>query len=139
MGLTLRITPAGTTPIYRQLVEQVCRAIATGALAAGDQLPSVRALAEELVINPNTAVRAYNELARDGLVEARPGRGFFIANRRPVYAPAERTRRLNAALDTFLSEAVVLHFTPDELRKALERRLAQIQKSLPSEGGTTHE
>lgn len=138
MSLTLRITPAGTTPIYRQLVEQVCRAVATGALAAGDQLPSVRALAEELVVNPNTVVRAYNELARDGIVEARPGRGFFVALRRPLYSQPERTRRLGAALDTFLSEAVVLHFTPDELRTALEQRLAEIPSASPPEGGLPH-
>lgn len=75
MAFCFQISIGSDSPIYRQLSEQVRLAVATGKLAMGDPLPSVRALAEELVINPNTVARAYAELARDGLIEARPGRG----------------------------------------------------------------
>lgn len=125
MALQFHIVTGGTTPIYRQIVDQVRREVALGMLAAGQPLPSVRALAEQLVVNPNTVARAYGELVRDGLVEARQGRGFFVVDRRQVYSDAERARRLGVALDALLSEVLVLDFKADELRAALDERLAQ--------------
>ena len=94
-----------------------------GAQTPGDPLPSVRALGEQLVINPNTVARAYAELVRDGVIEARPGKGYFIAERRQVYSNQERRRRLAEALETFANEALFLGFTSAEIRKALNRKL----------------
>lgn len=134
MALRFAILTGAGTPIYRQIIEQVRHALALRELAAGDQLPSVRALAEQLVINPNTVARAYAELVRDGLLESRAGKGFFVARKRQVYSRAERRRRLDAALDSFVSAAVVLAFTPEQICQAVERRLRQINPSQQAPG-----
>jgi GntR family transcriptional regulator len=124
----LHVTTGSGTPIYRQIVEQVRLAVATGALAAGEALPSVRALGERLVVNVNTVAKAYAELVRDGVLEAHQGRGVFVASkRRQVYSRAERLRRLQQALETFVNEAVFLDFTAPEIRRAVDERLARLE------------
>ena len=125
MPLEISITTGSAVPIYRQIVDQVCRAVATGQLVPGEQVPSVRALAEQLVINPNTVARTYADLIREGVLEAQKGKGVFVARRRAVYTKAERLRRLEATLDAFVNEGVRLGFTPEELRDALERKLRE--------------
>src|SRR5882762_8749346 len=125
MPLEISIATGSTVPIYRQIVDQICRAVATGKLVAGEQVPSVRALAEELVLNPNTVARTYADLIRDGVLEAQKGKGVFVARRQPVYTKAERLRRLQATLEAYVNEGVHLGFTPQELREALERNLRQ--------------
>jgi len=123
MPFHLAITPGGDTPIYRQIAEGVRRAILAGKVAPGDPLPSVRALAEELVVNPNTVMRAFADLAREGLVDAQPGRGFFIAERRQPYSRTERERRLRAAVETFVHAIAFLDFKPAEVLAPLRERL----------------
>lgn len=88
-------------------------------------MPSVRALAEELVLNPNTVARTYAELIRDGVLEAQKGKGVFVARRRAVYTKAERLRRLDASLDALVNDGFKLGFTPEELGDALARKLQQ--------------
>ena len=127
MALEIRVTPGSPTPIYRQIVDQVRHGVAGGARRPGDALPSIRTLAEQLVINPNTVAKAYGELIRDGVIEARQGRGYFIAERRQIYSDSERNRRLDDALQAFLSDALVLNFTPDEIRSAIDRELSRIR------------
>src|SRR3954467_6879793 len=129
MAFEIFISTGSTVPIYRQIVDHICRAIATGALAPGDQLPSVRALAERLVINPNTVARTYGDLIRDGVLEAQQGKGVFVAapRRRPVFTRAERMRRIAASLDAFVNQGLYLGFTRDELRAALEGRLKRLE------------
>ena len=122
----LNITTGAGMPIYRQIVEQVRLGVATGALAPGDAMPSVRSLAERLVVNANTVVKAYGELVRDGVLDSRHGLGFFVAPRRQVYSRAERLRRLQQALDTFIHEAVFLGFSADEIRKAVHEKLTEL-------------
>lgn len=129
-------TGAGT-PIYRQIVEQVRLAVATGTLAAGAPLPSVRSLAERLVVNANTVVKAYGELVRDGVLESRQGLGFFVAERRQLYSRAERLRRLQLALDAFLNEAVFLGFSAEEIRKALDDKLDDLDLEAKPAGART--
>lgn len=126
MALDVRISTGSPVPIYRQIVDQIAHAVAAGALVPDDQLPSVRELAETLVLNPNTVARAYGELVREGVAESRQGRGVFITRRRQIYIRAERLRRLEAALDGLVNEAVFLDFSPDEIREALDRRLAAL-------------
>ena len=133
MPLEISISTGSTVPIYRQIVDQVCRAVATGRLAAGEQVPSVRALAEQLVINPNTVARTYADLIRAGVLESHQGKGVFVARRRPVYTKSERLRRLDASLEAFVNEGVYLDFTADELRDALERKLRQLTLSREAE------
>jgi GntR family transcriptional regulator len=132
----VQIATGSGTPIYRQIVEQVRLAVATGALAAGDAIPSVRGLAERLVVNANTVAKAYAELVRDGVLESQHGLGFFVAQKRQVYSKAERQRRLRQALDAFIREAVVLDFTDDEIRKAVDEGLAALDRDSRPAGET---
>ena len=125
MAVTFNINTGSNTPIYKQITDQARLAVAAGRLAAGDPLPSVRALAEELVVNPNTVARAYAELIREGLLESRAGRGVFITRKRKVFSRAEGWRRLEPLLDALVGEAMALDFTPEELRKAFEEKLGQ--------------
>jgi GntR family transcriptional regulator len=72
------VDPHGGPPIYMQLTEQIKRAVAVGALAPGERLPTVKSLAQDLKINPNTVARVYRELERDGIIDTAPGRGSFV-------------------------------------------------------------
>ena len=82
-------------PVYRQIIDQIVGGIATGSLAGGDQLPTVRQLAVDLSINPNTVIRAYRELEIRGLLETQQGTGTFISHQKVQRDSAERQRRLN--------------------------------------------
>jgi GntR family transcriptional regulator len=115
MGIDLRIVTGASKPIYQQIVDQVRIAIATGQAAPGDQLPSVRALAEQLVVNPNTVARAYADLVREGLLATQPGRGLFIAPRRQVFSDGERRRRLDEAVEEFVRKVALLDFSSAEI------------------------
>ncbi len=125
MPLDCHITTGSPTPIYRQLSDQIRRVVLRGQLAPGDRLPSVRALAARLVINPNTVARAYGELARDGVIESRQGKGYFVAQKRQVYTKAERRRRLSPLLDALASEAALLDFSGDDVIAAVEEKLRE--------------
>src|SRR5215813_8367642 len=119
------ITGSGT-PIYRQIIEQVRLGVATGTLVAGDAMPSVRSLAEQNLVNPNTVVKAYAELVREGVLESHHGKGFFVAEKRQVYSRAERLRRLRQALDAFIHEAVFLDFSAGEIQQVVSEKLADL-------------
>ena len=121
------ITTGSGTPIYRQIIEQVRLGVATSALVAGQSMPSVRALAEEHLVNANTVVKAYAELVRDGILESHHGKGFFVAQKRQIFSRAERMRRLRQAVLAFVHEAVFLDFTPDEIRQVVNEKLADLE------------
>jgi GntR family transcriptional regulator len=112
-------------PVYRQIIDQVRGGIASGLLAAGDQLPTVRQLAVDLAINPNTVVRAYRELEFGGLIETHQGTGTFISPQKMKRADAERERQLTQIVADCVSRAVAAGFTVDELIEEL--------RGLPSE------
>ena len=139
MTLNLAINTGSASPIYKQITDQVRLAVATGRLAVGDQLPSVRALAEELVVNPNTVARAYTDLAREGLIESRAGRGVFLTRKRKMFTREEGRRRLEPLLEGLIGEAMVMDFTRDELREAFEKKLNQCQWNFAKGGGRDHE
>jgi GntR family transcriptional regulator len=123
----IHVTTGAGTPIYRQIVDQVRLAAATGELPPGQALPSVRGLAEELLVNFNTVAKAYGELVRDGVLESLQGKGFFVAEKRQIYSKAERLRRLRHAADAFIHEAVVLDFSAEEIRAAVDEKLAALE------------
>ena len=139
MNLNLAINTGSASPIYKQITDQVRLAVATGKLAVGDQLPSVRALAEELVINPNTVARAYTDLAREGLIESRAGRGVFLTRKRKMFTREEGRRRLEPLLEGLIGEAMVMDFSPGELREVFEKKLNQCQWNSTKGGGRDHE
>lgn len=106
-------------PVYRQIIDQVRGGIASGLLAAGDQLPTVRQLAVDLAINPNTVVRAYRELELGGLLETHQGTGTFISAKKMKRADAERGRQLTQIVADCVSRAGAAGFTVDELIEEL--------------------
>jgi GntR family transcriptional regulator len=111
-------------PVYRQIMDQVRGGIASGALASGDQLPTVRQLAVDLEINPNTVVRAYRELEFGGLIETHQGTGTFISAQKMKRADAQRERQLTQIVGDCVSRAGAAGFTIEELIEEL-RGLAQ--------------
>ena len=115
--------PTSRVPIYRQLMDQVRQAVARGRLRPGTRLPSVRALSRELVVNPNTVARAYTELEREGVLNTRQGLGVFVAEPQADLSAAARRERLAEALDRFLTEAVHLGFSADEVMAAVDKRI----------------
>jgi GntR family transcriptional regulator len=118
----LHVDTASRLPIYQQLAQQVREAIARGELRPGACLPSVRQLSRELVVNPNTVARAYTELEREGLLVSRPGRGLFVAEPHSDLTRAARDRRLTGQLDRWLTEAVHLGFSADEVLRLVAAR-----------------
>src|SRR6516225_5027231 len=122
----VNVTTGAGTPIYRQIIDQVRLGVATGALRPGQAMPSVRSLAERLLVNANTVVKAYAELVRDGVLESQQGMGFFVAEKRQIFSKAERLRRLRQAVDNFIHEAVFLDSSADEIRKAVEEKLTEL-------------
>jgi GntR family transcriptional regulator len=124
-GMIIRVNSSSGTPVYMQLMEQVKHAIETGALRAGEQLPTLRQLAVELVINPNTVARAYRELERDGVVEIRHGSGAFVSQ-----ITSGRTKILRKA--QFVAQSAVdrlaaAGLTEEEIRRLIESELAQLR------------
>lgn len=132
MPLKISIQTGSSISIYQQIVDQVCTAIAGGRIAEDEALPSVRALAEELLINPNTVSRAYGELVREGILESRPGRGMFMSKRRQIYSRAERTRRIDQAVSSLVSQAFRLGFSAEEIVEEVTRKT----RELDAEGTT---
>ncbi len=126
MAVDFQILTGGAVPIYRQIIDQIRRSVTNGELSVGDRLPSVRALAERLLVNHNTVAKAYQILVRDGVIESRHGRGVFITKRRNIYTKAERSRRLEAALQVFVSEALLLDFDDAEIQQAVEQKLIDV-------------
>jgi len=132
VSFNITISTGSNTPIYKQITDQVWLAFVTGKLEVGDQLPTVRTLAEDLVVNPNTVARAYADLTRDGLIESRAGRGVFITRKRKVFTREEGWRRLEPLIDAAIGEAMAMDFTHQELREAFEKKLGQWK---PVKGG----
>jgi GntR family transcriptional regulator len=121
------INSASRLPIYQQLVQQVREAIARGDLKPKEQLPSVRRLSRDLVVNPNTIARAYTELEREGLLTNRQGLGVFVAEPKDELSGEARLRRLIESLDRFLTEAVHLGFSESEVSRLVVSRSGQFQ------------
>ena len=128
--MIIKPNPSLGVPIYLQLVEQVKHAIETGALRAGDQLPSIRPLAEELVINANTVAKAYRELEREGVVELKQGAGAFVADSAPARkGGAEKFRGVQPLVAKTVDELRGRGLSDDEIRRLFEAELAGFSKA----------
>ena len=125
--MQFQINTASRVPIYRQLTEQIRSAIARGDLQAEAQLPSVRQLSKELVVNPNTIARVYLELERDGILNTRQGVGVFVAAPRRELMKRARDERLHELLDRLLIEAVHLGYSAADVKEMLAKRVGQFQ------------
>lgn len=134
MSLGFSISPASDIPIFRQLMQQIQRAVAVGKLQVGEQLPAVRTLAELLVINPNTVARSYQELIHDGVLESRAGRGVFVSERRQVFSDAERGRRLRHSAEQLCHEGILLGAGLPEIRGLLQEKWNELQGEIQRPG-----
>jgi GntR family transcriptional regulator len=114
-GFRLKLDLRSGVPVYRQIIDQVRGGIAAGTLTAGDQLPTVRQLAVDLAINPNTVLRAYRELELGGALETHQGTGTFISDKKVVKNSAERERQLAQLAGEFAARAGAAGFTLEEL------------------------
>ena len=109
-------------PFYRQIIEQVKFAIARGDLGPGDRLPTMRQLAVDLSINPNTVIRAYREMEIEGVVDTHQGSGTFVGRQKPEVDALERRRMLDQILTELLARASDYGFTLDEVLDGLRQR-----------------
>ena len=121
--MQFRTNPASGVPIYLQLMEQVKHAVETGALRAGEQLPGIRPLAEELVINPNTVAKAYRELEHEGVVELRHGAGAFVAGQARTRKTTDRLRAGQALLAGTIDKLRARGISDEEIRRLVEAEL----------------
>jgi GntR family transcriptional regulator len=116
--LAINVVAGDTRSISRQLVDAIRLRIDAGELAVGDKLPSVRGMAQQLRVNPNTISKAYAQLTSEGWLTASPGLGLFVASATKHLHREEQERRIGMAVDQFVAEVVALRYPPDD---ALER------------------
>ena len=117
------VSPTATQPLYVQLTQQIRHAIDLGVLQPGDLLPGIRTLAEELVVSPNTVVKAYADLQHEGLLEMRQGSGAFVAERRPTKAKTERLRQAQERVRALVERLRGEGFDEDEIQRLVEAEL----------------
>jgi GntR family transcriptional regulator len=126
--MLFRTTTTSGVPVYLQLVEQVKHAIDVGALRPGDQLPAIRRVAEELVINPNTVAKAYRDLDHEGVIELRQGSGAFVAEQVGVDR-VTHIRALQPVLRTAIDRLARAGLTTEEIRRLVEAELLRLGDS----------
>ncbi len=122
--MLFRPNPSLGVPIYLQLMEQVKHAIETGALRPGEQLPGIRPLAEELVMNPNTVAKAYRELEHEGVIELRHGAGAFVAERPRARKLADALRAAQPVVAGTVEKLRARGLSDEEIRRLFEAELA---------------
>ena len=131
--LAIQIVTGDTRPISRQIVDSIRMKIATGDLTPGVQLPSVRGLAQQLSVNPNTIAKSYSELVSDGWLEARQGLGLYVAVPRQRLSAEECERRIEEAAHRYINEAIALGVPLEEAQQRLADEIA------PSCRGSAHD
>ena len=120
--MQIRISQDDGTPIYQQLVNQIKLLVSSGRLVEEEQLPAVRKLAEQLLVNPNTVARAYRELEIAGVVFSKRGSGVFVSDSGSPLSRREKNRILNARIDALLAEAVQLDFDIENVADLVKQR-----------------
>jgi GntR family transcriptional regulator len=127
-----QVDPSNGVAIFDQVVRQVKFAVARGAIRPGNMVPSVRELAKELAINPNTVARAYQQLQSDGVLASIRGMGLEVASDAVKLCRAERLKIVQARLRNALVEALQSGLEPDDLRSLVDKELATLRKSIPN-------
>ncbi|HLX26434.1 MAG TPA: GntR family transcriptional regulator [Candidatus Cybelea sp.] len=125
MPAVLTVDPRSGVPIYLQIIEQIKRSIALGVLQSGEQLPTVKQLAIDLTVNPNTVARAYRELEREQVIETAPGRGSFVRSNGVTESPKLAAEIAGDALDLALREAKSVGLERDDVRRLFEDALVR--------------
>src|SRR2546425_10532863 len=128
--ITFKLDTSSGVPVYRQIQDQIRYGIGSGLLNAAEQLPTVRALAVELAVNPNTVIKAYSELEREGVLTTEQGSGTFVAAEQPVALSDEnREAKLESLCLEFLAQAARYGFSSEDIVRAIHTLLER--KSLP--------
>lgn len=125
--MQIHLSNSDGVPIYRQITNQVKYLVAVGRLSVGQQLPTVRALAEQLVVNPNTVARAYRELESAGVISSRQGSGAFVAGNGSPLASRDKQKLLHERIDVLLAEASHLNIDVSTVLKMVRDRSRKIQ------------
>jgi GntR family transcriptional regulator len=133
MALWLEVDQRSAVPIYAQLVAGVKHALEVGTLRSGEKLPTVRGLAEELSVAPNTIVKAYNELQRAGLIDSRPGVGTMVVADSGEAVREHQVEALHERIGVLVRDAVALGITEDELWDRFEREFEHVYRRAASE------
>lgn len=132
-AVQIHISPNDGVAIYQQIVNQIKYLVASGRLAAGEELPPIRGLAEQLLINPNTVARAYRELEMAGIVEKRRTAGTYVSDQGSPLARRERLKILTDRIDQLLAEATQLGVSLEEVNKLVQQRHAAMQANRTEE------
>jgi len=127
--MLVKPNPSLGVPIYLQLMEQIKHAVETGALSPGDQLPGMRKLAEELVMNPNTVAKAYRELEHEGVIELRQGTGAFVAANVKPRKAAQKVHAGQAIVAEAMTRLRAQKLTEEEIRRLFEAELAGLTRN----------
>jgi GntR family transcriptional regulator len=127
--MLFRPNPSSGVPIYLQLMEQIKHGIESGALRPGEQLPGIRPLAEELVINPNTVAKAYRELEHEGVIELRHGAGAFVSPNAREKKATEKVRAGQAIVAAAVERLRASGMTDEEIRRVFEAELAGLRRT----------
>ena len=131
--MNIQISLKDGVPIYRQIVNQVKYMVASGQLQAGVELPPIRTLAEQLLVTPNTVVKAYGELENEGVVYKRRGAGTYISENGSPLKAAEQRRILTGRADALLSDARQMGYSLEDVLKLVGERAAALEKQ-PGKG-----
>jgi GntR family transcriptional regulator len=123
--MLFRVNQSSGVPLYLQLTGQVKHAIETGALHPGEQLPTIRKVAEDLVMNPNTVARAYRELEHEGIIEVKHGSGAFVSQ--SAAGPTKVLRKAQAVVQTAIERLASFGLTDEEIRRLIENELALLR------------
>ena len=127
--MLIRPNPSSGAPIYLQLMEQVKHGIETGALRPGEQLPGIRPLAEELVINPNTVAKAYRELEHEGVIELRHGAGAFVSRNARAKGATDKLRAAQTIITAAVEQLRKRGVTDEEIRRLFEAVLSGLNRT----------
>jgi GntR family transcriptional regulator len=129
--IAFQLNPKSGVPIYRQIQDQIRYGIASGLLGPGEQLPTVRSLAVELSVNPNTVIKAYSELEREGILTTEQGSGTFVAAQQPApLADENRQSKLETLCSEFLAQAARFGFSSQDLMSGIQ---SLIERRAPRE------
>jgi GntR family transcriptional regulator len=132
--MMMTIEPSSFVPIYEQIKTEIKSRISLGTLRPDEPLPSIRDLAGELVVNPNTVARAYRELEREGFITTRKGKASFVAGDSKALVLKEKQRLLGEIFERALGEALKFGFTSEEIEEAFEESLKANRGQLRGEG-----
>lgn len=127
--MLIHISASDGVPIYLQVVNQIKYLVAAGRLTAGEELPPIRVLAEQLLVNPNTIARAYRELEAAGIVEKRRTAGTYVSDQGSPLARRERVKILTDRIDALVAEAMQMNIVLDDVIKLVQQRYSALQPS----------